>query len=93
MTEEVNLHNESLNKLLNEITIEGQGHKLKLELYLLSVEDGIESGLLEGRRRQKAEEIADGIQWSLRVLEEAQTMLTSQNNIQNNLQGIIRALS
>ncbi len=93
MTNEVTIHNKALSDLLHEITVSGQGHKFKLELYLTSVEDAIESGNLEGKRRQKAEEIADAVQWSLGVIEEAQTMLTSQNNIQNDLQNIVKVLS
>ena len=93
MTKEITKHNKILSDLLYSISVEGQSHKLKLELYLVSVEDAIQSGSIEGQRRQKAEEIADAVQWALSIIEESQTMLTSQNNIQNDLQNVVKVLS
>ena len=93
MTKEITKHNKILSDLLYSMSVEGQSHKLKLELYLVSVEDAIQSGSIEGQRRQKAEEIADAVQWALSIIEESQTMLTSQNNIQNDLQNVVKVLS
>ena len=93
MIKEITKHNKILSDLLYSMSVEGQSHKLKLELYLVSVEDAIQSGSIEGQRRQKAEEIADAVQWALSIIEESQTMLTSQNNIQNDLQNVVKVLS
>lgn len=92
MESELTKHNVKL-KELNETLMLGQTHKLRFELFLVSVEDGIENGKLQGARLKKAEELAESIEWALKALNDSQNMLIGQANLLNRLNDVVQLVS